>query len=134
MEFDDQEYQKTNDSVEGTPARRGNTYLAFESGPDIGSFTIVCCIWCENGPIVGDDWSCCEEARSHALPDEDTDSPENVDLVERLRSTAEIAYKEYGRFHGLMDEAAAEIEQLRAALEDQYMLGYKTGLDDGFNQ
>jgi hypothetical protein len=34
----------------------------------------------------------------------------------------------------IRNQAADEIERLREALKDEYMLGYKTGLDDGFNQ
>ena len=66
---------------------------------------------------------------------------ESDDLVARLREEAASFKRHYPQYTPIQEEAADEIEALRAEvamlhieLKTQYMLGYKTGLDDGFNQ
>lgn len=36
-----------------------------DSAPWVGEMVITVCDWCDNGPIIDEDWRCCEVARAY---------------------------------------------------------------------
>ena len=66
-----------------------------------------------------------------------TMTDEQNDIVTELREQEYLAWAkgwDQSQTRKVIREAADEIERLRKELADEYMHGYRVGVDDGFNQ